>query len=211
MLLINILIGMKTCKIFIKKNLATKDKFNKNLINFLINNVSAIVQSDIFIRIVLVNDNNIKSVQSIGVKSTPAFICGNDSRCIIGVDNIIKKIIEMCEGTEEEKKTESTKKKAPVNDECDDVKDMLMGILQSGDDEECDEDGRDLKQKIQERLNHRAQGESTTRNNADTYKKLKENNEYSGRESIDMKLSTGNSQEDDAMAKYWANQEETDF
>ncbi len=212
-MLINIRLIMKTYKIFIKKNPATKDKFNKNLIQFLINNVSAIVRSGIFVRIILVNKNNLKSVQSIGVRSTPALICEGKPGCIIGVDNIIKQIISTCEnGGEKECAPKSVeKKKKPVSDDCEDVKDMLMDILKSGDDEDREEDCRDLKQKIQDRLNHSAQSESSVRSNVEIYNKLKENNEYSGSESIDMVVSTGNSQEDDAMAKYWANQEETDF
>jgi hypothetical protein len=202
---------MINCKIFIKKNPATNDKFNKNLMKFLINNVSSIVENDIFVRIILVTKNNINSVQSVGVKSTPALICGSESKVIVGVDNIIKKIINLCEKEEERKPSPSSvRKELNEEDDCD-VKSMLMGILNSGDDNDNDIDGPDLKKKIQDRLNHNSQGEATTRSNPAIYQKLKENNEYSGRESIDMSVNTGNATEDDAMSKYWANQETTDI
>lgn len=205
---------MLSCKIFIKKNPASNDKFNKNLMTFLINNVSAMVENKLFIRIVLVNKNNINTVQSVGVKSTPALICGDSENIIIGIDNIIKKIISLCENKEDDTNDNSSKVKSKKqleydNGDCD-VKDMLMEILQSGDDNDMDNE-QDLKKKMQERLAHSSTGESTIRSNPAIYKKLKENNQFEGRESIDMNVNTGDSTEDAAMAKYWANMEETDI
>lgn len=87
-----------TLKLFIKNSIKTKNKFNKDLFNFLNNNYKEIIDSGFYIRIILIDESNIKKFLSLGIKTTPVLINENESENIIsGVENIIKYIVVMCE------------------------------------------------------------------------------------------------------------------
>lgn len=216
---------MNYYKLFLKKSPANGDKFNKNLMKFLINNVKEMVKSQVFIKIILVNEKNINAVQHAGVKSTPALMftnvedVGRESKeIVIGVNNIIQSLIDVCEkkdvgecGSGNNTK-KSTISKSEIIGECDDVKDMLFDIINSNDDEEDEGmESADMQRKIRERLDStNTRAESSNVNNSQMFSRMKEDNAVTV-ESIqtDMVVNTGNAAEDDAMSKYWANLEET--
>lgn len=211
---------MQYYKLFLKKAPANGDKFNKNLMKFLINNVKEMVKFNIFIKIILVNEKNINAVQHAGVKSTPALLFSNDDESkevIVGVNNIIQYIINVCENKEDinskdnSNNVSNNSKKYEIG-ECDDVKDMLFDIINSNDDEEDEGiEKSDIQRKIRDRLEStNTRAESSTVNNAQMFSRMKEDNAVTV-ESIqtDMAVNTGNAAEDDAMSKYWANLEET--
>jgi hypothetical protein len=215
---------MNYYKLFLKKSPANGDKFNKNLMKFLINNVKEMVKSQVFIKIILVNEKNINAIKSAGVKSTPALLFnsvdGESREIVIGVNNIIQSLIDVCEtkgsGGGNSGGNNSAKKnvmnKSEIMGECDDVKDMLFDIINSNDDD--DDEGMesaDMQRKIRERLDStNTRAESSTVNNSQMFSRMKEDNAVTV-ESIqmDMAVNTGNPAEDDAMSKYWANLEET--
>jgi len=207
-------------KLFIKKSKANNDKFNKNLMKFLINNVKEIVQSNVFIKIILVSESNMKSVKALGVTSTPCLI--NSYSKTVGVNEIIKTLIDICENDNYsiDKKNQSKERNEIVENSGDDVKDMLMNIISAEDEEdEEDIDKRDLRKKMEERLGNNTKVEyqsgRTNQNARDMFSKLKQDNQPS-HESIDlsmnnsdMMVSNGDKVEMDAMTAYWQNQEET--
>lgn len=219
---------MNYYKLFLKKSPANGDKFNKNLMKFLINNVKEMVKSDVFIKIILVNEKNINAIKSAGVKSTPAlmFNNGESKEIVIGVNNIIQSLINVCENKDSGDENtgrngngnKSVKKngmnKGEVVGECDDVKDMLFDIINSNDDDDDEElNTSDMQRKIRERLDStNTRAESSTVSNSQLFSRMKEDNAVTT-ESIqmDMVANTGNAAEDDAMSKYWANLEETEI
>jgi hypothetical protein len=213
---------MQYYKLFLKKSPANGDKFNKNLMKFLINNVKEMVKSQVFIKIILVNEKNINAIKSAGVKSTPALLFnsvdGESKEIVIGVNNIIQSLIDVCEnksgGSHQKNQKPSLMNKVTMVGECDDVKDMLFDIINSNDDDDDEElNQSDIQRKMKERLDStNTRAESSTVSNSQLFSRMKEDNAVTT-ESIqmDMVSNTGNAAEDDAMSKYWANLEETEI
>jgi hypothetical protein len=201
---------MKNFKLFVKKNNNNKDKFNKNLLLFLINNVEELISSGIFVRIILVNNKNVQAIQQLNIKSTPALYCQESKDIIIGVNNIIQHFIDSCENGQKNDKEESDKKKSTY--ECTDVKDMLNEIIQEEDDSEDEEIKSDnIRQKMTERLNGISTENYSYKKTEKNFNRLKDDNSINT-DSIQMDIiNTGDTVGDEAMAKYWANLEETDI
>lgn len=199
---------MKYFKLFVKKSPANKDKFNKNLLKFLTNNVEELVQSNLFIKIILVNEKNIGAVQQLNISSTPAL--WSEDKIVVGVNNIIQFLINLCENGDEEVQQKS--KRRVAMEEEGDVKSMLTDIINSADDEDDDElNSDDIRRKMNERLNGYKNESFSAKNTGDNFSRLKKDNEISV-DSIQMDMvSTGDTVGDDAMSKYWANLEETDI
>lgn len=199
---------MKYFKLFVKKSPANKDKFNKNLLKFLTNNVAEIIQSDIFIKIILVTEKNINAVQQLNIASTPALY--SEGRSVVGVNNIIQFLINLCEKGDDGNNHKQSKK-ISMEDEGD-VKNMLTDIINSNDDEEDEElTSDDIRKKMNERLNGYKNESFSTKKTGDSFSRLKKDNEIRV-DSIEMDMvSTGDTVADDAMSKYWANLEETDI
>ncbi len=203
---------MKHFKLFVKKAPANKDKFNKNLLTFLINNVEEIVSSGIFIKIILVNEKNINAIHSLNITSTPALYCEN--KTLVGVKNIIEYLIDICENGEsaENQTTNKNKRQKEEYEDEGDVKNMLTNIINSGDDEDDEElNNDDIRRKMSERLNGYKNESFSTKKTSDSFSRLKKDNEIQI-DSIQMDMSSsGDIVADDAMSKYWANLEETDI
>ena len=202
---------MKNFKLFVKKNKNNKDKFNKNLLLFLINNVEELTSSGIFIRIILVNDKNIQAINQLNIKSTPALYCQESKDITIGVNNIIQYLIDFCENKVSKSCAKEKKKDADIG-ECSDVKDMLNEIINEDYDSDDDELKNDtIRQKMSERLNGLNTENYSYKKTEDNFNRLKKDNNIES-DSIQMdNISTGDAIGDDAMAKYWANLEETDI
>lgn len=202
---------MKNFKLFIKKNITNGDKFNKNLLNFLINNVNELVECGIFIRIVLVNERNKQAIHSLNIKSTPALYMSDEEETItkIGVNNIIQFLIEFCEDGKSHKNNK--KEKDLYVPETTDIKDMLTEIINADDDDSEDELNNDeIRRKMNERLTGASAENFVHKKSSNDFSRLKKDNDIQT-DSIDMNVSTGDLAEDDAMAKYWANLEETNL
>ena len=205
---------MKNFKLFIKKNKVNKDKFNKNLLNFLINNVNELVHAGVFIRIILVNEKNIQAIHNLNIRSTPALYCSEEEPITkIGVNNIIQFLIDFCENGSQSTKNESNAKKEKelYVPESTDIKDMLTEIINADDDDSEDELNNDeIRRKMNERLNGASNENFVHKKSSNDFSRLKKDNDIQI-DSIDMNVNTGDSAGDDAMAKYWANLEETDL
>lgn len=204
---------MKNFKLFIKKNITNGDKFNKNLLNFLINNVNELVNCGIFIRIVLVNERNIQAIHSLNIKSTPALYMSDEEDTItkVGVNNIIQFLIDFCENDKGIKSKNNKKKEKDLYvQESTDIKDMLTEIINEDDDSDDELNNDEIRRKMNERLNGSNTENFIHKKSSNDFSRLKKDNDIQI-DSIDMNVNTGDSADDDAMAKYWANLEETDL
>jgi hypothetical protein len=98
-------------KIFVKDSKKTENRYNKNLFEFLNNNVEEIIDSNYYIRLVLIDESNINKFIKLGVKSTPALLDEEQQKTVTGVEQIIKYIVSKCENWEEEINTQCPAKK----------------------------------------------------------------------------------------------------
>ena len=98
-------------KIFVRNSKKTENRYNKNLFEFLNNNVEEIVDSDYYIRLILIDESNIDKFVKLGIKSTPALLDENENKTVTGVEEIIKYIVSKCENWEDEIKNECPIKK----------------------------------------------------------------------------------------------------
>lgn len=93
-----------TLQIIMKDSPQTQNKNNKNLFKFLNLNYQEIIQSNFYIHLTLLNKTNYKSIPST-IKNTPALINLTDNHIEIGTYNIIKYLITLCEGGEDNKES----------------------------------------------------------------------------------------------------------
>lgn len=216
---------LKTAKLFIKKSPKTKDRFNKNLLKFITNNVNEILNCGICIRIILIDKTNIVKFMSMGIKITPALLF--DNQIVTGVDNIIKYFIDFCEKPTQQPNTKTiicTSKKQ----ESPDIKDYQLECLLVEDDgfeDELDLDSvKDYEEK--RRLLMEKNTNKNTTNNKNMITNMKQNSSFTdnsidnsdSRNYIEEKnqetpignISSMVNDEDDAIQKYWANLEETE-
>ena len=217
---------LKTAKLFIKKSPKTKDRFNKNLLKFFTNNVKEIIDSGIFIRIILVDKSNLSKFISLGIKMTPALMF--EDSIITGVDNIIKYFIDYCE----QPNTQPTAKKvlscAVKKQDNGDIRDYQLECLLKDDDGFEDEldlnsvkDYEEKRRKLLDKTNNK-----NVSANKNTINAMKQNTSFSNNSidnsdsrnyinEKDQETPSGNiselvDDEDDAIKKYWANLEETE-
>lgn len=94
--------NLSILKIFVKDSKKTENKYNKNLFGFLNNNVEEIIDSNYYIRLILIDSSNIDKFYKLGIKSTPALLDEQEQQTVTGVEEIIKYIISKCENWEEE-------------------------------------------------------------------------------------------------------------
>lgn len=88
-------------KIFVKDSKKTENRYNKNLFEFLNNNVEEIIDSNYYIRLILIDESNINKFVQLGIKSTPALLDEEQQETVTGVDQILKYIVSRCENWEE--------------------------------------------------------------------------------------------------------------
>jgi hypothetical protein len=96
--------NLNILKIFVKDSKKTENRYNKNLFEFLNNNVKEIIDSNYYIRLILIDNTNIDKFIKLGMKSTPALLDEENQETVTGVDQIIKYIVSKCENWEEEVK-----------------------------------------------------------------------------------------------------------
>ena len=84
-------------QIILKDSPNTDNKNNKNLFKFLNLNYQEIIQSNYYIQLTLLTQENYKSIPS-NIKNTPALINSLDQHIEIGTYNIINYLITLCEG-----------------------------------------------------------------------------------------------------------------
>jgi hypothetical protein len=84
-------------QIIVKDSPSTYNKNNKNLFKFLNLNYEEILQSNYYIQLILLTNNNYKNFSN-KIKNTPTLINTSDNNTIIGTYNIIDYLITLCEG-----------------------------------------------------------------------------------------------------------------
>ena len=125
-------------KIFLKDSIKTKNIYNKKILTFLNNNCETFGKCGIYIRLIIIDDSNIKKFIDMGIKNTPALLY-NSEEVVIGVENIINYIIDKCENKENldhpkmEQHNKNIPNKQPSNSNSlqhgDDGKDNLRDYL----------------------------------------------------------------------------------
>ncbi len=216
-------------KIFLKDSPKTNNKHNKDLIKFLKNNLTEIVDSNFYTRLIIVDQTNIKKFMKIGVKKTPALLNENESNIITGVENIIQYIISKCEDDEiVPLETKTPKKKINCNN-SNDVRDYLMEQAMSTD--SFLEDTLDLNKAkdYEKRYNKKKEiietrNINTNKNIMNNFKKndvnhrSDDNNEVSNHinNTLEVTQNTRNvsdyiDNDDEELKKFWQNLEETEY
>ncbi len=130
--------SLNILKIFIKDSKKTENRYNKNLFEFLNNNVEEIVDSNYYIRLILIDDSNIDKFVKLGIKSTPALLDENENKTVTGVEQIIKYIVSKCENWEEEVETKCPIKRETLSndknfDKNDDLRSYFMNEVMGDD------------------------------------------------------------------------------
>lgn len=225
-----------TLKIFLKDSKKTSNKFNKDLFKFLDNNLTEIVDSGYYVRLILVDDTNIRKFIKLGIKNTPALLNESEDIVVSGVGKIIHYIVSKCE----DRATETlepvvNKKHVRFEDEPkqqhknDNIRDYLLEQAMSKDD--TMEDALDLnkvkeredkynknRERLQSRnINTNRNTISTARQNAyinsnaintsEEAKHINDTNEVTART-----RSTSEMMNDDPELKnFWENLEETNY
>jgi hypothetical protein len=214
-----------TLKIFMKKSLNTNNKYNKDLIKFLNNNLKEIVDSNYYTRLIIVDQSNIKKIGKLGIKKTPALLNDDTEEIIFGTENIIQYIISKCED-DFQQPVPVTKPKvgSGFNNRKDDLREYLMEQAMSLDNEPEEplnldkfKNYDDNYTKNRERLQSR--NINTNKNIMNT---LKKNTNFNSGENAEAGAFIKNSNEetitrnitshidnDDETRQYWENQEET--
>ncbi len=157
--------NLSEIKIFMKKSPNTNNKFNKDLLKFLKNNITSIVDAGYKIRLIVVNKSNIDKLMQLNIKSTPSLVMYDKENkiCVLsGVDNIINHIVMVCESklnnnSNNKQKPDSFQNKQSnrkTNDinEIVDVKEYLNDIINSpaGDSNDLDDvlNNDDIREKM---------------------------------------------------------------
>ena len=109
--------NLNILKVFVKDSKKTENRYNKNLFEFLNNNIEEIIDSNYYIRIILIDESNINKFVKLGIKSTPALLDEEQQRTVTGVEQIIKYIVSKCENWEEEIDTKCPVKKEKIFNE----------------------------------------------------------------------------------------------
>lgn len=156
---------------------------NLGLLKFLINNTRELVSNGIFISVVKINKKNIYKVREIGVVSTPILI-GKDR--VTGANSIMKHLISKCESEPDQvQQVQQVHRVQRVdNSYSETIEDddySEMKRILEQSDDESDCEN-DIKKKMADRTSNNVPGKAKPV-----------------------------SQEEDAMAKYWENQEETEY
>jgi len=226
-------------QIIVKDSPNTDNKNNKNLFKFLNLNYQEIIQSNYYIQLTLLTQENYKSIPS-KIKNTPALINSLDQHIEIGTYNIINYLITLCEGspydeTKEnrdegvnEEETKSSFNNISAN--TTDIRDFLLSEALADD---TIEDPIDLN-KVKEKENkYKTKQESQKKTNIqlknNMMKTLKYNNQH-GNNSIDNSIDNLPSDEknmfnnaeitqtrpisdymsdDKELQKFWENMDET--
>jgi hypothetical protein len=131
---------LNNLKIFVKDSKKTENRYNKNLFEFLNNNVEEIVDSDYYIRVILIDETNINKFIKLGIKSTPALLDENENQTVTGVEQIIKYIVSRCENWEDKldskcpiSKKSSENMSNSNNDRSEDLRDYFMNEVMGDD------------------------------------------------------------------------------
>jgi len=112
--------NLNILKIFVKDSKKTENRYNKNLFEFLNNNVEEIIDSNYYIRLILIDESNINKFVKLGIKSTPALLDEEQQKTVTGVEQIIKYIVSKCENWEEEIETQCPGRKEKTFNESND-------------------------------------------------------------------------------------------
>jgi hypothetical protein len=134
--------NLNVLKIFVKDSKKTENRYNKNLFEFLNNNVEEIIDRNYYIRLILIDESNIDKFVKLGIKSTPALLDEEQQQTVTGVEQIVKYIVSKCENWEEEIDPKCPVKKAtsflsngggPIYEKSEDLRSYFMNEVMADD------------------------------------------------------------------------------
>lgn len=134
--------NLNVLKIFVKDSKKTENIYNKNLFEFLNNNVEEIIDRNYYIRLILIDESNIDKFVKLGIKSTPALLDEEQQKTVTGVEQIVKYIVSKCENWEEEIDPKCPVKKeksflsnvsGPIYEKSEDLRSYFMNEVMADD------------------------------------------------------------------------------
>jgi len=230
--------SLKTLKIFMKDSPKTDNKYNKYIFEFLNNNISNILECGYYIRIILLNSSNIEQFMKLNISNVPALYDDTlykDNVSITGAEDIIKYIIYKCDNDADafgNKKPQPTAPEQFVSDDerSNDLRNYLLTeVLDRSNDTTMEDPIDKTKADVFEKAYYKNKEKFDNKKNLNRnfIKSLMKNNENTSYEVSNgdpkinnlsnpndaitktKKISSHISDEDEALKKFWENQETT--